>query len=126
VTPNRLEFAHPEEIIDPYHYVEYDADDLRALCAPFFGEVRVLGLHGSPEWRELVDSELARLHRLLALDPLRARRLVPRRARQVLYDWLLTRNRRSADPRAAAIAPEDFELTEDARRAFDLVAVCTV
>jgi SAM-dependent methyltransferase len=126
VTPNRLEFAHPEEIIDPYHYVEYDAGELRALCAPFFGEVRVLGLHGSPQWRELVDSELARLHRLLALDPLRARRLVPRRARQVLYDWLLTRNRRSADPRAEAIAPEDFELTEDARRAFDLVAVCTV
>ena len=24
VTPNRLTFARPDEIIDPYHYVEYD------------------------------------------------------------------------------------------------------
>ena len=25
VTPNRLTFGRPDEIIDPYHYVEYDA-----------------------------------------------------------------------------------------------------
>ena len=37
VTPNRLTFGAPDEIIDPYHYVEYDAPGApRALCAPFF------------------------------------------------------------------------------------------
>ena len=25
VTPNRLTFARPDEIIDPYHYVEYSS-----------------------------------------------------------------------------------------------------
>ncbi|MEA2226864.1 MAG: hypothetical protein QOF04_494 [Solirubrobacteraceae bacterium] len=126
VTPNRLEFARPDEIIDPYHHVEYAPDELRALCARFFTEVDVLGLFGSARWRVLVDEELVRRERLLRLDPLRVRRLLPRRARQVLYDRLLTRNRvRSPDPRAAAIAPEDFELrTEDVEAAFDLVAVC--
>jgi SAM-dependent methyltransferase len=124
VTPNRLEFAKPDEIIDPYHFVEFDPRELHALCAPFFAEVEVLGLSGSPRWRALVDEELARLDRLLRLDPLKLRRLVPRRGRQLLYDWMLTRNRRrSADPRALEITPEDFELA-GADRAFDLIAVC--
>jgi SAM-dependent methyltransferase len=126
VTPNRLEFARADEIIDPYHYVEFAPDELRALCAPRFEAVEILGLTGSQRWRELVDEEHARLDRLLRSDPLRLRRLVPRRARQLLYDWMLTRNRkRSPDPRAAAIGPEDFALVhEGVERAFDLVAVC--
>jgi SAM-dependent methyltransferase len=48
VTPNRLQFARPDEIIDPYHHVEFDRDEVRALCARFFAEVDVLGLFGSP------------------------------------------------------------------------------
>jgi SAM-dependent methyltransferase len=126
VTPNRLEFARPDEIIDPYHFVEYAPGELRALCAQLFAEVELLGLFGSARWRVLVDEELERLERLLRRDPLRLRRLIPRRARQVLYDRLLTRSRtRSLDPRAAAIGPEDFELrAEGVEAAFDLVAVC--
>ncbi len=124
VTPNRLEFARADEIIDPYHYIEFDPDELRALCAPHFASVEILGLHGSERWRVLVDEELARLDGLLRLDPLRLRRLVPRRGRQLLYDFMLTRNRRkSADPRALEISPDDFRLGEP-ERAFDLIAVC--
>jgi SAM-dependent methyltransferase len=126
VTPNRLEFARPEEIIDPYHHVEFDPDELRALCARFFAEVNVLGLFGSARWRELVAEEDRRLHRLLRLDPPRVQRVVPRRARQLVYEWLLTRyRRRRPDPHAGEIAPEDFELrAERVERAFDLIAVC--
>lgn len=125
VTPNRLEFARPDEIIDPYHYVEYDPVELRELGLGFFEEVEVLGLTGSARWQELIDEEHSRLDRMLRLDPLRARRAVPRRAKQWLYDFLLTRNRRNADPRAAAITPEDFRLVrEDVASTFDLVAVC--
>ena len=36
VTPNRLTFGRPDEIIDPYHYVEYDSEQLAALCRPWF------------------------------------------------------------------------------------------
>ena len=34
VTPNRLTFARPDEIIDPYHYVEYDPGELAAAVQP--------------------------------------------------------------------------------------------
>lgn len=125
VTPNRLEFAKPDEIIDPYHYVEFDPRELAAICGRYFSEVQVRGLFGSPRWRELIEEEHARLDKLLRLDPLRARRLVPRRGRQWLYDFLLTRNRRDVDPRALEITPDDFSLSaDDVDKAFDLVAVC--
>ena len=125
VTPNRLTFAKADEIIDPYHYREYDAEELRALCAPFFASVEVHGLAGSPAYQALVDGEKARLDALLRKDPLRARRFVPRRARQLAYDFLLTRARGEVDPRASAITEDDFTLVSDGLDAvLDVIAVC--
>jgi SAM-dependent methyltransferase len=125
VTPNRLTFARPDEVIDPYHYVEFDAAQLRALCAPAFADVELLGLFGSARYRALVTAEHERLDALLRRDPLRLRRLVPRRARQRLYDRMLARARRAPDPAAAAITPEDFTLGGPPLDAcLDLVAVC--
>lgn len=125
VTPNRLTFGRPDEIVDPFHFREYDAGQLAQLCRPAFADVRVLGLAGSPRYRALVAAEHARLDRLLARDPLRARRLVPRRVRQALYDSLLNAARRDPDPAAAAIDEDDFFLVEDGvDEALDLVAVC--
>lgn len=125
VTPNRLTFGRPDEIIDPYHYVELDAAELRALCEPYFDSVDVRGLFGSERYLELTGEERRTLDGLLARDPLRLRRLVPRSARQRLYDGLLRRNRRDSDPRAAAILSGDFELRGDGLGgALDLVAIC--
>jgi SAM-dependent methyltransferase len=125
VTPNRLTFARPDEIVDPYHYVEYDGGQLRTLCEPWFEQVDVQGLFGSERYLELVTEQRARLDALLAKDPLRLRRLVPRRLRQRLYDRQLARERRDPDPRAAAIVPADFWLVEGTPdEALDLVAIC--
>ncbi|MDQ6805519.1 MAG: class I SAM-dependent methyltransferase [Actinomycetota bacterium] len=125
LTPNRLTFGLPNEIIDPYHYVEYDAAQLSALCAPNFAKVEVLGLFGSARYQALVDVERAELHRLLGLDPHRLRRLLPRRARQRLYDARLRASRAVPQPGALDIGPEDFRLApEPLTAALDLVAVC--
>ena len=127
VTPNHLTFGWRGEIVDPYHYVEFDARALRKLCASRFATVRILGLHGSPRYLELVAAERRALDRVLSRDPLRLRRLIPRRARQVLYDWQLRRRRLNASPEAELITPEDFFLSEDRLgEALDLVAVCEV
>ncbi len=124
-TPNRLTFGRPDEIIDPYHDVEYSAEDLRQLCAGVFEHVELHGMFASPRVQELLDEQARTLDRLLALDPLRLRRFVPRRVRQVLYDLLLTLFRRRADPRVAAVTVEDFELRDDGLdAAVDVLAVC--
>lgn len=125
VTPNRLTLGLPDEVIDPYHHVEFDHEELRRLCEPYFGEVEIRGLFGSERYMELFREERSTLDRLLKLDPLRLRRLVPRRVRQWLYDLLLTRFRRAADPRAEAIESGDFELRdEDLAAALDVCAIC--
>ena len=78
VTPNRLTLGRPDEIIDPYHYIEFDPAELGRLCASArSSEVEVRGLFGSPRYMEIFDEERATLDRLLGRDPLRLRRLVP-------------------------------------------------
>jgi SAM-dependent methyltransferase len=125
VTPNRLTFGPPDEVIDPYHYREFSADELFASCEASFSTVELLGIFGSPRYLALVASERQRLDRLLRLDPLRARRLVPRRLRQRIYDLGLRRVRAGVDPAAGAIEPSDFELRETGiDEALDLVAIC--
>ena len=125
VTPNRLTFGRPDEIIDPYHHVEYDADEIAALCAGQFAAVEIHGLFGSERYLELFDEERRRLDRLLRMDPLRLRRAVPRRLAQRLYDLMLTRARRRPDPRAALIGVGDFEVRDDRLAScLDVVAVC--
>ena len=125
VTPNRLTFGLPNEIIDPYHFVEYDATELRALCAPVFDRVEVLGLFGSDRYQALVDVEHRELARLLRLDPLALRRFLPRRLRQRMYDLRLRSSRAVPQPGALEIGPEDFNLAPGSLEvALDLVAVC--
>jgi SAM-dependent methyltransferase len=126
VTPNRLTFARPDEIVDPYHYVEYDQHQLRALCDHFFADVEIRGLFGSDRYLALVADQRRKLDALLAKDPLRVRRVVPRRARQLLYDRRLTAERAQPDPRAAEIERDDFTLLDSGiDESLDLVAVCS-
>ncbi|HEV2787519.1 MAG TPA: class I SAM-dependent methyltransferase [Solirubrobacteraceae bacterium] len=125
VTPNRLTFSPPGEIVDPYHHVEFDERELRELCAREFEEVDVRGLFGSERYRAIVARERARLDRMLRADRLRLRRFVPRRVRQTLYDRMLVRARAEAQPDEEAIEVGDFEVRgPPLEEALDLVAVC--
>ncbi len=125
VTPNRLTFGRPDEIIDPFHHIEFDPGELRTLCSRDFGDVEIHGIFGSGRYMEIFDEERATLDRLLRLDPLKVRKALTMKMKQRLYDTLLTRFRKDDDPRAADITPEDFFLSDqDLEASLDLVAVC--
>jgi SAM-dependent methyltransferase len=126
VTPNRLTFGRPDEVIDPWHYIEFDAAELSALCRRSFAEVEVVGLFGSGRYLEFYASEQATLDRVLRRDALRLRRLVPRRVRQWAYDVMLHRHRRAeVHPLAESITADDFFVSaDDVDRSLDLIAVC--
>jgi SAM-dependent methyltransferase len=125
VTPNTLTFGLPDEIVDPYHHVEFDEAGLRALCEAEFGSVELRGLFGSERYLAIVERERERLEALVRRDPLRLRRLAPRRLRQAAYDRMLRRARATAGPEEAAIGAGDFELRgPPLAAALDLVAVC--
>ena len=104
--------------------MEYDPAEFATLMKGCFGSVEMAGIFGSERYRAIVAREHAKLDALLAKDPLRLRRLLPRGARQRLYDWRLGRERSTPDPEASAIAVEDFTLGESNLEAsLDLVAV---
>jgi SAM-dependent methyltransferase len=125
VTPNRLTFGLPDEVIDPYHFIEFSPDELRACCERIFDRTELFGLFGSQRYLDLVAAEQGDLHRLLRWDPLRARKLLPRLVRKRLYDWGLRRQRATTDARASAIGLSDFELKSfPLAEALDLVAIC--
>ncbi|MEA2125033.1 MAG: hypothetical protein QOI80_1815 [Solirubrobacteraceae bacterium] len=126
VTPNRLTFGLPDEIVDPYHYVELDAEQLSALLAPRFERVELRGLFGSPRYQALVAGERRLLERTVRLDRFGVRHRLSRRVRQRLYDATLSLARRRPSPAAAAITPDDFETrAEPLEQALDLIAICT-
>src|SRR5262249_16773647 len=125
VTPNRLTFGPPDEVIDPYHQVEFSADELRTLCRLHFDSVELHGVFGSARYLGIVADERARLDRMLRRDPLRLRRLIPRRMRQLLYDCGLARLRSGPDSRAEEIDLTDFDMRDaPLNSALDLIAIC--
>ena len=125
VTPNRLTFGRPDEIVDPYHYIEFDPHELQDLCGHYFRSVEILGLQASPRYQAIHDDERRELDRLLARDPLRLRRFVPRRVLQHLYDRRLSSDRTKPRPGALEIGPEDFRLESTGLdESIDLFAVC--
>ncbi len=70
VTPNRLTFGRPDEIIDPWHLIEFDPEELRALCEGRFGDVdHRPGCSGRTRYPEFQRGELAKLDRSAAQGP---------------------------------------------------------
>jgi SAM-dependent methyltransferase len=125
VTPNRLTFGMPDEIIDPYHYREYDPLELEAVCRQHYRRVEVYALFGSPRYMEFFNDERRQLRALLRKDPLRLRRILPRRVRQILYDYKLTRSRIGEASPGSDFTTSDFDLRSDHPEAgLDLMAVC--
>lgn len=125
VTPNRLTFGPPDEIIDPYHYVEFSAEDLRSACEVAFGAVELKGIFGSGRYLEILDEEMRALEQVLRWDPLRLRRYLPRPVRRRIYDRRLRARRLGPNRRAGSIDVSDFELrSECLDEALDLVAIC--
>lgn len=125
VTPNRLTFGRPDEIIDPYHFVEYDPGQMRSLMSGTFSDVTIHGIFGSARMQAFIDGEKRRMDRVLALDFLHLRRRAPKRFLQWAYDMTLRTTRRTTTPEAAAIGVEDFTLrSDDLDACLDVVAVC--
>lgn len=125
VTPNRLTFGRPDEIIDPFHFVELDPSEMLTLCRKGFDRIEIEGIFGSDRYMELHDGERQKLDRMLRLDPLRLRRLVPVRVKQRLYDSILRRSRKLDDAGAEAIGADDFHLANEApESSLDVVAIC--
>lgn len=109
----------PEVSPDHDPVQEYDPKCLRASLAPFFQEVQIHGVRfRSGSEAGASDQKLGKIQ---AADRLNLRRLVPQRAKPLLYrifGFKLVSE--------ITIAVEDYELTDDPAHpeVMDLLAVC--
>ena len=119
-TPNRLMSVSE----NPYHLREWTGPELLALAAPVLPGVRLFGVHGSPR---VIAHERARgeqVQRLLRLDPLGLRHLLPGFVIDRVFMPLarLVRRRLREGGGLTALGPDDFWVSEtDVDRALDLM-----
>lgn len=124
-TPNRLRTISE----NPYHVREFTAEELRAELARVFDVVEIRGVRGNEKVERFDEGRARAVSRILRLDPLGLRRLLPRRLVEFAFARLSGVVRRqaraAAGARADRIVPDDFHVTTATDdRALDLVAIC--
>jgi SAM-dependent methyltransferase len=123
-TPNRL-MSFSE---NPYHVREYTAEELRRLLRDVFGSVTIRGMRGNAKVVAFDDARRRSVERILRLDPLGIRNLLPQSVINFAFARLagIVRSQAKSAAGAGRIAPDDFAVADDEiDRALDLVALCS-
>lgn len=121
-TPNRLMTISE----NPYHLREWTAPELQELAAPILPGVRVRGMNASERVLAYERARGEQIRRILRLDPLGLRRLIPEPVIRVAFARLARLVRRRVGDAGAmpTVGPEDFSVRDDdLTRALDLVLV---
>lgn|SRR5437870_5096172 len=123
-TPNRLTTVSE----NPYHVREYVAEELRELLQPLFGRVEIASVLGNDRVRAFDAERKRQVDRILRLDPLGLRKLLPERLVKFTFARLSVLVRRRIAGNVAEsreITPADFTVVPESRPdALDLVAFC--
>lgn len=123
-TPNRLMSASE----NPVHVHEYVAEEFRALLARVFYRVALASVLGNEKVRAFDEERARQVRRLLRLDPLGVRRLLPTSLERFIFAQLSGVVRRRVAQTAAVtttIVTADFTVVDEVRPdALDLVAFC--
>ena len=122
-TPNAL----MSDGVNPWHVHEYEAEELRDRLLIHFGDVDMLGVGIGPRVESYFAERLKRIRRIMRLDPLGARNLLPRG----LVDWLFARlatvvrqGIRHTDAGLPDASIDDFPIAVADPGDIDLLAVC--
>ena len=121
-TPNAA-FSDGE---NPFHVHEYEAGELSELLASRFESVEMLGVSARGEALRYHEARLARIRRILRLDPIGLRRHLP----MGLVTWLfaraaiLVRRGIKAEQSLTETRLEDFPIEAAHARSLDLFAIC--
>jgi len=123
-TPNRLMSVSE----NPYHVREWTAPELLALALPVLPTGRMLGVVGSERVLAYERARGEAVARILRLDPLGLRRLLPAVVVERAFPRLarLVRRRLGVARTLPAVTAADFSVREESlERALDLVLVAT-
>ncbi|MBI1816124.1 MAG: class I SAM-dependent methyltransferase [Deltaproteobacteria bacterium] len=123
ITPNRLNSF----VENPYHLHEYVADELATLLRATFAQVDMHGVCGNEKVMAFERARGVQAGKILRLDPLGLRRVLP----QALIEWvypklarLVRQNIARADGATDAIGIDDFHISTNPEGSLDLLAIC--
>ena len=122
-TPNRLQSL----VENPYHVHEYIVGELEQLLREVFTRVDMRGVCPNARAMAYDRARAAQATRILRLDPLGVRHLLPRTLIEWVYPKLARLVRRRITPAngaAAAISAADFTIESALEGALDLLAIC--
>ncbi len=122
-TPNIL----TSDKINPFHVHEYEAKELRRCLAPYFDEVVMQGVGLTDNVRPYFDARLERIAKIMRVDPLGFRNLLP----QSWITWLFAkgallvrRGIEDSDGGMPNATVRDFPISQAAPGDIDLLAIC--
>lgn len=122
-TPNIL----TSDRINPFHMHEYEADELHECLAPYFDEVVMHGVGFSENVKPYFDARLERIARIMRIDPLGIRNLLPRSWITWLFAngalWVRRRIQNSEEGMPNATV-RDFPIAPADLADIDLLAIC--
>lgn len=124
-TPNRLMSVSE----NPYHLREWTAPELLELARPALPSARMLGIHGSERVRAYEQARGEQVARILRLDPLGIRHLLPTAIVHGVFPRLarLVRRRIASSGSMPTADPADFSVSDqDLEHALDLALIATV
>lgn len=121
-TPN-LEQSDRE---NPFHLREYTARELAVLLGAHFEEVEMLGVGATSAPMAYYDERLQRIRRIVRLDPLGLRKVLPRRLIDRLFAMFAVVVRRGIAQGSGLpeVGLDDFPIEPAHDRSLDLLAVC--
>ena len=115
--------------VNPYHVHEYRADELARTLGAFFADVEVRGVGATEPVRRYLEARRVRIRRIMRIDPLGVRNLLPRAWLERLFAWFAAVVRRGVqrDDGLPEVTWRDFPVSERGRASddcVDLLAVC--
>jgi 2-polyprenyl-3-methyl-5-hydroxy-6-metoxy-1,4-benzoquinol methylase len=122
-TPNALHTFSP----NPCHVREYRSEELHALLSRVFDDVELLGTFGNEDVLRFDSNRRAAVQRILRLDPLGLRHLLPQRLLLAAFAQLgrLVRRQAHRAGNGRRLSAQDFEIRQgELSQSIDLVAVC--
>ena len=120
-TPNRL----MSDGVNPYHLREYTAEALRVVLARRFGAVEILGVGATEPVQRYFDERQRRVARILRLDPLGLRKLLPAFAIERLFaNFAVLVRRRARRDGLPDVTWRDYPIGPVDARCLDLLAIC--
>lgn len=111
---------------NPFHVKEYTSQEFQDLLTPHFEEVDMLGVAASPEPKAYYDARLERIRRIVRIDPLRLRRILPQALIESLFAAFAIVVRRGIQKSDGLpeVTLEDFPVVPANDECLDLMAVC--